>query len=291
MDDLNARFRRGNNRDPQSLLDAGILVHQFDFMDDSNPDARPWLPGAGEWWVDGKMVPIWDRGDRISTTIINKAMTAEFGGNVPVFSLGLGGLILSPTSNRLLCSYAYDVDSLERTCQPRGISTSCIPGCTHPHHVGDDGQGNVKWCSHVDRDEWPCAWAPTPSGVGQMLQAREMIRHAGEKPEHKRFDDRKFYVEVIFDSQTFVNQLPRTIEAVFFMHVDRSKWECPFCMGNSWPDVEPDCVDATSGPKCKDYATRAHRAILRHFQLDQRQIPLLRLNPYDWDAPFKQVVM
>ena len=32
-----------------------------------------------------------------------------------------------------------------------------------------------------------------------MLEARERIRRVGRKPAHKDFDDRKFYVEMIFD--------------------------------------------------------------------------------------------
>ena len=89
--------------------------------------------------------------------------------------------------------------------------------------------------------------------------------------------------------QKYIDALPASIEAVFYMRVDRDKWECPFCMGNSWPDVEADCVDATSGPKCHGYARRAHAAILKHFHVTRKQLPLLEFNPYDWDSPFREV--
>ena len=122
-----------------------------------------------------------------------------------------------------------------------------------------------------------------------MLRARERIRAVGEKPLHKDFDDRKFYVEMIFDAQAFVEALPDSIEAVFYMKVDRSRWECPQCIGLSWPEVEPDCVDATSGPKCKDYAVRAHRAIMRRFRLNAKRLPLLQFDPFNWRRPFVDV--
>ena len=213
-------------------------------------------------------------------------MTAGLGGNIPIYSFGLGGIIMSPTRNQLLCSYAYDVDSLERVCDPRGISEFCIPGCTHSTHQGNDHRGNVVWCNDPDADEWPCAWKP--DDLPKMLQARERIRQLGEKPAHKRFDDHKFYVEAIFSSQAFIDALPASIEAVFYMHVDRTKWAFEPA-GLQWPEVEPDCIDATSGPKCRDYAVRAHRAMLAHFQLSDAELPLLRFDPYNWDSPFTKV--
>lgn len=122
-----------------------------------------------------------------------------------------------------------------------------------------------------------------------MLRAREHIRKRGAKPAHKDFDDHKFYNEMIFDADKFVSELPHSIEAVFFMQVDRSKWECPTCLGHSWPEIEADCVDATSGPKCRGYTIRAWRTILRHFHLTPAQLPLLRLDPNNWEQPFSDV--
>ena len=87
---------------------------------------------------------------------------------------------------------------MDRTCSPRGPSRQCTPGCSHAAHPSGRF-GNVQWCDDVHRDQWPCAWRP--SDVGQMLQAREVIRARGVKPAHKDFDDRKFYVEMIFDAQ------------------------------------------------------------------------------------------
>ena len=50
----------------------------------------------------------WDRGDRISATLINKQMRADPSGSVPIYSFGLGGILLSPVHTSLMCSYAYE---------------------------------------------------------------------------------------------------------------------------------------------------------------------------------------
>ena len=109
---------------------------------------------------------------------------------------------------------ADDVDSLERTCSPPGVSPTCTPGCTHPRHSagrGSGGRSHVVWCSSTRReavdDEWPCAWRPTDTR--SMLVQREALREAEPwfKPFHKRFDDHKFYVEMICASPWLASTL------------------------------------------------------------------------------------
>lgn len=107
----------------------------------------------------------------------------------------------------------------------------------------------------------------------------------------------EFYVEMIFNAQTFVDALPQAIEAVFFMKVSRERVRCesnrPNCphLGLEWPGIDDgqDCIDATSGPKCKDYATRAWRTLLCHFDLEPTRLPLLQFDPFDWERPFTDV--
>ena len=53
--------------------------------------------------------------------------------------------------------------------------------------------------------------------------------------------------------------------------------------------MEPgDCGDATDGPKCKDYAIGAHRSIKAHFGLSEAQLPLLKLDLWNQEAPFTE---
>ena len=92
---LNQQFLSG--RPSNDLEEAGILIHQFDSLDDPNPDGAPWLPQR----------------PTISVAIVNGAQQPEPDrGNVPVYSYSLAGVILDPASNAVKCSYAYDVGSL-----------------------------------------------------------------------------------------------------------------------------------------------------------------------------------
>ena len=260
--ELNQRFQDGSNRGsgstPPSLSSHGLILHQFDFMDAEDPTGTPWIPGSGRLYRGTRWQSAWDWGDRISGTIVNAEMTPEFSQNIPIYSFSLAGIILSPEHNRLLCSYAYDTDTLESVCRPRGGSETCIPGCTRPWHA-------TEWCTDVNRDQWPCAWRPTETA--SMLQRRENLRASGQQPEHKRFNDGKFYVEAIFDAQTFVDNLPHSIEAVFYL--------------------DQDCTDAISGQKCENYARRAHQNMLSHFGLTSEQLPLLQFDPWNWNVPFR----
>ena len=129
--ELNLRFREGSNSG-YDLFTSGILVHQFDFMSDSNPLGTPWLPGTGTMkWDDfgDYTTSTWPTGDRISATIINGQMTLEpasfwsggVAGMLPIYSRGLSGLILSPRHNSLLCAHAYDADSVFRVQPARQV--------------------------------------------------------------------------------------------------------------------------------------------------------------------------
>ena len=201
VEQLNARFRSGVNS--SDLAAAGLIIHQFDSMDDPNPDGQPWLPGEGRSQT----------GDRLSATLVNAHMQPEpppLDRRIPLYSASLSGFIMSPQYNKLLCSYAFDAGTLERTCQPG--SAQCIPGCTHP----SNGQRTI-WCER-NNHPWPCAWRPDK--LDQMLQVREELRTLNVKPQGKFWDDKKFYDELIFDTARFKSQLPQSIEAVFYMAGD-----------------------------------------------------------------------
>jgi hypothetical protein len=63
VDRINRRFHAGH---PSiDVGSAGVLIHQFDSLDDSNPHGEPWMPGAGQRG---------GRADRISAAIINGHM-------------------------------------------------------------------------------------------------------------------------------------------------------------------------------------------------------------------------
>jgi hypothetical protein len=224
-------------------------------MDDPDPQGQPWVPGAGKPVFEG-----YPSGDRVSATLVNAQMKAEpapQAHRIPMYSLSLAGIILSPERNTLKCSFAFDAGTLERTClEP---SETCIPGCTHPSLRGHP----ALWCER-NNHRWPCAWRP--SDLHQMLEVREELRTLGRKPEGKFWDDHKFYNEMVFDSKVFTSQLHGSMEAVFFLE-------------------GADCGAERDGPKCEVYARSAHANIKREFGLTDVQLPLVRLDPLNWKAP------
>lgn len=250
---LNERFRAGVASN--DLAAAGLLLHQFDSMDDPDPRGQPWVPGAGKPVHEG-----YPSGDRVSATLVNAHMKPEpapQAHRIPLYSLSLAGIILSPERNTLKCSFAFDAGTLERTClEP---SETCIPGCTHPSIRGHP----ALWCER-NNHRWPCAWRP--SDLHQMLEVREELRTLGQKPDGKFWDDHKFYDELVFDSKVFVSQLPGSMEAVFFLE-------------------GADCGGEGDGPKCEAYARSAHANIKREFGLTDVQLPLVRLDPLNRKAP------
>ena len=68
-------------------------------------------------------------------------MQADPGFNIPIYSYSLAGIVLAPWANRLICSYPYDVGSLNRRCWPRGVTDHCIPGCSRWDNDND------VWCA------------------------------------------------------------------------------------------------------------------------------------------------
>ena len=233
-------------------------------MDDPDPNNTPWVPGRGH--EEGE--------DRVSASLINSAMHPDPRGNLPTYSFDLGGILLSPYFNKLLCSYPYDVGTVWRQeCHPPGVSDDCIPGCTPVGFKASEHDSNLFWCHLPDMSEtWeqktqrlyeqrfgqeqPCAWRP--DRLATMMQLRDGYSERDESPPDKIWDDKKYYAELVFEAAVFNDNLPHSIEAFFY--------------------TDNGCKDAHDGPRCKDYAFAAHARFLEHFHLTEEDVPLLKLN-------------
>jgi len=230
------------------LAGSGVLVHQFDAMDDTNAAGQPWIPGMGRY----------DTGDRISASLVYYGMVEDPGTNIPIYSFDLAGLILSPTTNTMLCAYPHDVGSISRVCDPIGVSEECIPGCT-------PWEDHPTWCDISEgEDVEDCAFRP--SALPDVMAQRDALSRV-TATEHKMWDDKKYYAELIFDSSVFLRNLPYSVEAMFFLPTR--------CNG-----------DIYDGAKCEDYVRTAHRTFLQNFTLTEEQVPLLKLDLWNWEAPF-----
>ena len=227
-------------------------------MDDPDPRGSPWKPTIKAANREHSRTT-----DRISAALVNRAMTPEpppHEGRWPIYSHSLSGVVLSPQYNRLLCSYSFDSGTIMRTCGAKQ-GAACIPGCTK--------NGRNVWCEEgAGNHKWPCAWRP--QDLKPMLELRERLRINQRKPEGKTWDDHKFYNELIFSADRYVGALPRSIEAVFYLKGG-------------------DCGDVFDGPKCLEYAVEAHASMRAHFGLTDEELPLLELDPYNWEDPFVHI--
>ena len=182
LDAINERFRRFHPSD--DLEHAGVLVHVFDGQ---HEQGRPWLPCPTDDQTN------WCRkwGDRFAASLIHE-------GNSVLYNPGetgdVKGLIFRPSSTRLLCSYAIDGGSMTQTCEPPGVSASCIPGCW---------SGKPGWCEQEEPNAgFRCGGPFAPDRLATMLRLHEMP------------DARVHYNEVIVDAASYVERLPHSLEAV-----------------------------------------------------------------------------
>jgi hypothetical protein len=260
-------------------------VHQFDSRDGTDPNAQAWLPDAGG-----------GEGDIISVSLINRAMHPDPGHNIPIYSFDLGGVIISPWAAQLLCSYPYDVGTVRRKkCTSQNLDmVHCIPGCTPDDsraNRSSDWGSTAIWCPPVDptatwqsqekkaeavkfSGDQGCAWKQ--DDLMPMMKLRDSYSEHAKF--HGKWDDHKFYNELVLDPLAFKELLPHSIEAVFYQPGTTGK----------------DCFDAfnilikAKMHKCEDYARAAHRAFVNHYGLSDHDVPLLKLAIFNWDAPFSE---
>ena len=175
-DRLNARFAKGQPTD--NLFAAGVLIHQFDGMEDT---AKPWLPcGKAQWCAKFR--------DRISASMLNARSAPGPSGPIPVFSEIYGGLIFAPGVARVLCSYAGDGGTMRKLCDPPGLSEHCVPGCGH---------GSMR----------PGPW----TGSMRKGELKSMLKKQETRLEQKPYN------ELVVDPSPCVEQPGEAIEAVFFI--------------------------------------------------------------------------
>ena len=204
-----------------------------------------------------------------------------------MYSFDLGGIIISPWKARLLCSYPFDVGTVSRKkcSDPNPGMQHCIPGCTPNDwraNGGSEWGSRGIWCPPVDHTaSWesqaerfeaiqfsgqPCAWKP--EHLAMMMKLRDGYSEHNKYNSRKTWDDHKYYSELILDASPFTHSLPHSIEAFFFQ------------------PGRKDCFDAFDGHKCEAYARAAHRAFLDRFSLSWNDVPLLKLDIFNWQQPF-----
>ena len=173
----------------------------------------------------------------------------------PLYSDAAGGIVLSPATSRLLCSYPRDGFTGGASCSSLGATESCVPGCTgggRPWctHAASETQGRTRSCG--SHDPW------RPEDLGGMLQDyQHRLRTGvtftlGDQPHTQRQ-----YNEVVLDATRWLDHLPHTVEAFFF------------------PDSS-SCNSPTSA--CQRFVREAHESFIKEYgRVAQETVPLLRL--------------
>ena len=188
---LNARFRTGHPSN--ELAEAGVLVRNFD---SKTVQGKPWLPCPADM-ANGCA----QRGDRFPGSLVNAQLQ--------YISSAEPGFVLNPSKMELLCSYHADGASDGKVCEQLGVSRACIPGCWK---AAGWHWGEAKWCERPSPSArrgilWGCAWRP--DNLAGMMETH-LEREAGGSHSGG-------YNEIIMDAQSWVANLPHTIEAVFFV--------------------------------------------------------------------------
>lgn len=168
------------------------MLHQFDETEDYS-SGKLWNPCPSSWPACAFVR------DRMSTSIIYSGMKRGAGNAIILFSRSVGGVIVSSAvaQRSLLCGYAMDAGSRDRTCSPAGVSADCVPGCisgTHAQWCDPSSPSAVGgWCGGA-------AWRPE--------NLKECLR------EHQKRSDQK-YNELILESAKWRDSLPHTVTGFF----------------------------------------------------------------------------
>jgi len=227
---------------------APCRIHHFDNQGNTE---KPWLPcpeicyGQPCWCANVR--------DRLSASILN-ARLPKSGGQIPNYSQvnvnAAAGLVLNPAFTRVLCAYPYDGGTAGRTCDPVGVSQSCVPGCFQFDREG----GGPGWCDEDNRGS-SCAFKPNK--MADMMESQRNVPWSGGV---------STYNEVVIDMEQWLAWLPQSIEAVWFLK-----------SGNCY---------AGGSMLCEQFARRVHAQLLQQYGVTDKDLPLLTLDVFNWDKPF-----
>ena len=174
----------------------------------------------------------------------------------------------------LLCAWTHDGATSHRTCSPPGVSDTCVPGCYHGHGqtrgTDDDDDGPPR--GEFDFTDWhvDSSWGPFRSWeLDRMLRKHESIWR-GRAHTHSCGQDFCVYNEVVVDAAVWEENLPSTIEAVFFLGGS--------ALGASDDDDDDDDLRNAQGlAAAEQHMREVHADFLDAYGLDASEVPLLRL--------------
>ena len=273
---LNARFEAAQRKNASVRLEyAGILLYQ---LDRRMSYALPWspCPAEDERLAIDRIYPSYCRDTtrqrRVSASIIGKPMFAAHS-SIPIFSTD-SGLILRPGYNRLLCMYGFDgnIDSFDDPC---GDPCDECDASVHQKCMRSDEVARCL-CGFAQCGAHQYPWRPEDIDIVLRVHARIWHQH------WQGLGSFTGYNEAVVDPDTWIANLPHSIEAVFFLD-----------------QADPFCAEAPNsagqGEGCREAECRArsmHERMLRHYGFpkngsDPRAPSLVTFNSNDWERPFR----
>ena len=230
-----------------------MLISQFDELSDG---ARPWR------FIQSAAYAAYR--DRRSAMLIFSSMPRGGGGwsaagEIPLFGEAVGpddredvgGFVLRPDAfegtGGVLCGYPYDPHTFNYVCIPPGLSESCVPGC-----CCGGSKGAPAWVKGFIGEHAYFQDAYKPDNLRSML-----TDYVGRSKGNGRD-----YNEVIISQARWQERLPFSFEAFFY----------------------PDTTSCARRAECETKTREAHAAFMREYPMSG--VPLLKLNPTAWEAPF-----
>jgi len=272
---LNARF--GFDVTAHAPLQAGVLIHQLDGLEDS---ARMFSPCAAQSHSSNCHAPrTAARSQRTSSSMIYAGLRQK-DSVIPTFSLD-GGVVLRPSETNLLCAYGIDgsIDDNKPLSCDHVDAERCVPGCGAP----------PDWCSKAnahDEGAWlTCGLNWGRSGVRPWRPSE--IAGAGGLLDHFALEGAPFtgigtfkgYNEFVVDTHAWIEKLPASVEAMFLL-------DCHDYDSNLHYGAADGRGTAANCHEAHENAREMHRTFLETYGLNAKQFPLLKLRPNDWQTPF-----
>ena len=278
---LNERFARDPAHHPGHHF---VLFHQFDGYED---DQKPWAPCAADSRSHSCRGPrTAARRQRVSASIVFAGLYDQTRrARIPTFSFD-GGVVLQPAYTRPLCAYGTDGstdDGNGKALSCATVADGCLPGCSdlrggapawcdreRPHDEGAWLTCGFGWGSHGVRP-----WRGDElGGAGGFLDT--FRRHGDAFTGHHDF---KGYNEIVVESDTWLRNLPRSVEAIFYLECQEGEANTQYS-GADGRGPAKTCAEA------QKRAIAAHRKYLETYGLDSHAFPMLKLTTTEWSAPF-----
>lgn len=217
---------------------------------------------------------------RLSGSMVHSGLKQSYS-TIPFFSFD-SGVVLRPETAHVYCAYGMDggIDDGQnrpKLCAQADVESGrCVPGCGEP----------PDWCdpSDVGKGGWPgyiCGFQYGPNGISAWRpsdMAAMLRQQEGRGGEYHGIGGFKGYNEIVLAADRWLEQLPRSVEAIFL--VDCKPGDQNLAYNGANGGTAGSCAQAHEAGRAM------HAAYVHEYGLTAEEFPLLLLRQDRWDAPF-----